>query len=79
MEAIKDAENAAIAEAEAAVLDVAMEGLDFGDSDSETAEKGGSGRTSHEQEVWYEMLIISKIVYKNDLYNGSKRKYYSII
>ena len=75
MEAIKDAENAAIAEAEAAVLDVAMEGLDFGDSDSETAEKGGSGRTSHEQEVWYEMLIISRIV----LYNGSKRKYYNII
>ena len=78
MEAIKDAENAAIAEAEAAVLDVAMEGLDFGDSDSETAEKGGSGRTSHEQEVWYEMLIVSRIV-KNDLCNGSKRNYYSII
>ena len=63
MEAIKDAENAAIAEAERAVLDVAMEGLDFGDSDSETAEKGGSGRTSHEQEVRYEMFIISRIVY----------------
>ena len=53
MEAIKDAENAAIAEAERAVLDVAMEGLDFGDSDSDTAEKGGSGRSSHEQEVCY--------------------------
>ena len=67
MEAIKDAENAAIAEAEAAVLDVAMEGLDFGDSDSETAEKGGSGRTSHEQEVWYEMLVISRIAYVGQL------------
>ena len=66
MEAIKDAENAAIAEAEAAVLDVAMEGLDFGDSDSETAEKGGSGRTSHEQEVWYEMLISQKMIYTMD-------------
>ena len=58
MEAIKDAENAAIAEAERAVLDVAMEGLDFGDSDSETAEKGGSGRSSNEQEVCYKALII---------------------
>ena len=73
MEAIKDAENAAIAEAEAAVLDVAMEGLDFGDSDSETAEKGGSGRTSHEQEVWYEMLIISRIVYAKMIYTMDRK------
>ena len=74
MEAIKDAENAAIAEAEAAVLDVAMEGLDFGDSDSETAEKGGSGRTSHEQEVWYEMLIISRIAYAGKMIYTTDRK-----
>ena len=60
LEAIKEAEDAAIAEAEAVVLDFAMEGMDLieEDSASEGGEKNDSGRNSNEEEVSYCSILI---------------------